>query len=122
LPASSAPAEHTLVGVLTLSASRNPENPLGCAGYAAQGQADIAVGAVVTVKDASGTIVAIGALDKCSFVVQDPQSANALKFHYTVANVPDASFYQVGLTGRGALTISEPALVQSNWTLNLALA
>jgi hypothetical protein len=96
----------TLTGTMLLTGSSRtmptyePGQP-PCVGT--QGYADIAEGAPVTVYDASGTIVATGALGRGATRVD-----STCIFPVTVDSVPAGkSYYQVEVSHRGKVTVAE---------------
>lgn len=107
-------ARHTLSGTLTLpwgqciTESAGSGTLTGTGGYS-----DIAVGTSVVVKDQSGTVLATGHL---SF-----KSGNGCHWNLKVTDIPDASFYQVEVSHRGAITYSRADLDKANWEINLSL-
>jgi hypothetical protein len=75
------------------------------------GYNDITAGAPVVVKDESGKILATGSLG----------SETSCRFPLTVDGIPDAKFYQVEVSHRGALTYSPSDLDQRGWKIELTL-
>jgi hypothetical protein len=69
--------------------------------HGAGGYDDIAAGTQVTIKDQAGAIIATGALDGGTWFSGTKESCG---FHFVVSKVPDATFYSIEVSHRGALT------------------
>jgi hypothetical protein len=109
---------HTLHGSLTLTSSsgisRSGSNCSGTGGYS-----DLTEGAAVTVKNESGTVIATGSLDEG---VSDAIYPTVVcHFSFTIPNVPDAKFYSVEVTHRGALTYSADHLKSDGWKVDASI-
>lgn len=95
-----AAAPFTIVGSIALTDSFVPgPGGVGCEGDG--GYSDITTGGVVTVSDASGTIVAVG-----SIKVGAPTAAECTLF-FEVTDVPASPFYQIEVTNRGLVTFTD---------------
>lgn len=109
---------HTLHGTLTLTSSsqisRSGSNCSGTGGYK-----DLTAGGAVTVKDEGGTVIATGSLDQGT---SDPTYPTVVcRFTFTIANIPDAKFYSIEVTHRGALTYSQDQLNHNGWKVNASI-
>lgn len=94
----------SLSGSLTLANGVPDLAGTACKGIG--GFADIISGAAVTVYDAKGTVVGSDSLENGH--VAGSGSYGPCTFAFTVAGVPDGSnFYQVEISHRGKLTVSE---------------
>lgn len=117
--APAAPAGHTITGTMTLDAEGvdpGDTNTPGCRSKG--GYEDIAEGAQVVVKDGAGSVLATTALGGGTQTVTDP-GADCV-FEFSVA-VPDAEFYSIEVTHRGALTYSRVELEERGWTVSFSL-
>jgi hypothetical protein len=111
-------ATHDIHGTIALTDLRNgPE----CGGFSGEiggitsKYADIQVGAQVTVKNQDGTIIGLGKLQ------HDLGPPDHCTFAFTIGDVPDASFYSVEVTHRGALTYSAAEIESAAWTVTFTL-
>jgi serine/threonine-protein kinase len=86
----------------------------GCAGTG--GYSDMQLGAVVTVRDGSDKVIATGRI-----VTSEPLGTHQCHFTFRVSDVPDADFYQVEVSHRGALTFSRTEMDAQGWALALTL-
>jgi hypothetical protein len=107
-----------LHGTLTLTSSsdisRSGSNCSGAGGYS-----DLTAGAAVTVKNESGTVIATGSLDRG---VSDATYPTVVcHFSFTISNIPDAKFYSVEVTHRGALTYSQDQLNSDGWQVDASI-
>jgi hypothetical protein len=107
---------YRLVGVLELKGEPweqfiNMPDCMGLGGYE-----DIRPGTRITVKDQSGTIVAVTEL------APDPLSEDfdECSFQF-VAEVPEAEFYTISMRRRGDITFSFDELEQADWSVELSL-
>jgi hypothetical protein len=121
--ASASPATHELRGTLVLSEDlgaqagiNNNGTTVSTSCQGSGGYADIQTGASIVIKDEGGKILATGtlgdglALDQfnCSFTFQ-------------VTSVPDAKFYQVEVSHRGAITYSRADMDKAGWKVQFTL-
>lgn len=104
----------TLHGTVHLTSSSGVTHAAGsCSGSG--GYDDLTAGAPVTVKNESGSIIATGTLDEG---VSDPAYPTvACDFAFTISNLPDAKFYSVEVSHRGALTYSKDELNAKGWKI-----
>ncbi len=109
---------HTLHGTLTLTSSsgisRSGGNCSGTGGYD-----DLTAGAAVTVKNESGTVIATGSLERGASDATYPTVV--CHFSFTISNLPDAKFYSVEVTHRGALTYSQDQLNSNGWKVEASI-
>lgn len=110
--ASSTPSGFKVQGVVSVSAGKTvpgqTEYTDGGDCVLGGGYDDIRQGAQVTVKDQSGNVVALGALDAGHIQRQRCQ------FGFTVENVPDGKdFYSVEVSHRGELKYTRDGLNQA---------
>ena len=109
---------HTLHGTLTLTSSggisRSGSNCSGTGGYS-----DLTAGGAVTVKNESGTVIATGSLD--DGVSDATYPTVVCHFSFTIASVPDAKFYSIEVTHRGALTYSQDHLNSDGWKVDASI-
>ena len=83
------------------------------------GYDDLQQGASVTVKNEAGSIIATTSLDDG---VSDPAYPTvACDFSFVVPNVPDAKFYTVEVSHRGALTYSKDQLTANGWKVEASI-
>lgn len=86
------------------------------------GYSDISTGAQVTVKDQTGTVIAVGVL------VDDPLLAKAYEsglhlgcfFKFDI-QVPEATFFTLDIAGRDPVTYSKADLEATKWQIVLTL-
>jgi hypothetical protein len=80
--------------------------------------ADIAEGALVSVRDGDGSLLATGRLG-----VGKPSTGKhgQCTFPYDIPEVPDASFYAVGIADRGGPTYSRAEMDAQGWRLDLSI-
>jgi hypothetical protein len=79
-------------------------------------------GASVTVKDGKGALIATGSLqagDSGAALVLGQSVTCDMPFEVT--NVPDADFYQVEVSHRGAITYSKADLESKGWIVSFSL-
>ena len=109
---------HTLHGTLTLTTSSDITRSGGhCSGTG--GYSDLTAGGAVTVKNESGTVIATGSLDQG---VSDATYPTVVcHFAFTISNVPDAKFYSIEVTHRGALTYSQDQLNSNDWKVDATI-
>jgi hypothetical protein len=84
--------------------------PFDCSNDLGGGYADMAQGAGVTVANGSGSVIATSSLGSGTM------TSSGCRFAFTVS-APDASFYQITVSHRGALTYSESDLAAKDWTI-----
>ncbi|MDX2709225.1 hypothetical protein PV350_41255, partial [Streptomyces sp. PA03-6a] len=93
----------TLTGTFTLYGGAESDGVGGCQGE--DGFGDVRAGAAVTVYDASGEVIAVGALTDPK--ASDPELIVACAFTVTVPEVPRGErFYGVEVSHRGKVTVS----------------
>jgi len=80
------------------------------------GYDDIQQGAAVVVRDESNKVLATSSLKGGKIVALE-----TCGFDFTVDNVPDANFYQVEVSHRGAVTYSKADLDSKGWKVALSL-
>jgi hypothetical protein len=109
---------HTLHGTLTLHSisdiSRSGGSCSGTGGYS-----DLTGGGAVTVKNESGTVIGTGSLDQG--VSDTTYPTVVCHFSFTISNLPDAKFYSIEVTHRGALTYSEDQLNSDGWKVDASI-
>jgi hypothetical protein len=105
---------HTLEGKLSLFDTKFGTSIGSCTGEG--GYDDIRAGAAVIVKDESGKVLATGSLG--SGKITDPATC---EFSFSLADVPDAKFYQIEVSHRGALTYSRDDLDKRGWKVEFTL-
>ena len=115
---SAAAPTHQLDGTIHLTTSGGlTRSGASCAGTG--GYEDFQAGTPVTVKNEAGTIIASGALGSG---VSDPVYPTvACNFAFTVKGVPQAKFYSVEVSHRGAITYSAADLAAKNWKVTLSI-
>src|SRR5574340_251669 len=118
-PGSSTGATHIITGTLDLSSTENiadlaPGQPC----TVGLGFSDIQPGASVTVKNASGTIIATGQLGSGT---TPGTSGMECDFTFKVNDVPTSSFYQVEVANRGNVSYSLSQMEQDKWKVSLSL-
>lgn len=108
--APSGPTGFTIVGTLTVEASTSSDSSDGGDCYASDGgYSDVRMGAGVTIKDETGTVVALGNLDPGHTI--EPAKCT---FGFSVVSVPEGKkFYSVEVAHRGEVRytradLSEP--------------
>jgi hypothetical protein len=107
-------ATHDVNGTFVLTDDAVTHGGGSCQGTG--GYADIQAGLTVTVKDASGKIIATSRL------VDDDANSPAGKCSYTFAvQVPDADFYAFEVGHRGELTYSRDELEGMDWDVGFTL-
>lgn len=107
-------AAHDISGSLDLSGSDSfSTSGANCSGDG--GYSDIDEGAQVTVKDQAGALIATGALKA------GVADGSTCTFPFTVKAVPDATFYSVEVSHRGALNYSSAQMKSANWNLAFTL-
>lgn len=89
----------------------------GCTGFG--GYQDIAVGAQITIKNQSGDIIAVTALQP-PLDLEGEFGTDRCVFEF-VAEVPEATFYTFTLGRRGDITYSFAELEASGWRLSLSI-
>lgn len=116
--ASPKPVVHLLTGSLEL---QDPDGWTYGAGdndcFGDGGYSDIDEGADVTVKNQDGSIIATGRLEAGRITNQGVNCT----FNFSVAGIPDATFYSVEVSHRGELRYSKAELEQQNWTVTFTL-
>lgn len=75
---------------------------------------DIRDGAPVIVKNEASVIIA-------SSVLANSQRHGACVFRFDIPDVPDATFYSIEVTKRGAVTHSKADMEASGWAVSLTL-
>jgi hypothetical protein len=111
------PPTHSITGSLALHGSAGSEFAVSgatCAGLG--GYDDVTQGATVTVKDQAGTIIATGHLDAGGF-----NASSGCVFGFKIDPVPDATFYTIEVSHRGALTYSKDELASRSWQVAFTL-
>jgi hypothetical protein len=106
LSANARASSFDLKGTLTLQGKTMHDGQGWCGGGG--GYSDIAEGALVTVYDAGGKVVATGSLgrgDDHHWSPNDSEHANMCWFTFSVS-VPSVDFYQVEVNHRGKVTYS----------------
>jgi len=101
-PTSATAAPFDLVGLISLvdPGGYGPgPGGVGCEGTG--GYSDLTPGATVTVQDADGTIVAVGS------VSVGAEDAGRCQLFFEVTDVPASDFYQVEVSGRGAVPFTD---------------
>jgi len=113
--APSAPS-HVLLGTMTISQYQGSQQIIGgaCTGHG--GYDDIYAGTAVTVKDENSKILATGSLG--GGTAPDRFSCS---FPFKISNLPEAKFYQVEISHRGAVTYSREDLDRRGWAIQLSL-
>lgn len=111
-------------GAVTLN--QESHMPVGqpCTGYS--GYDDIRPGAQVTVKDQTGTIVAVGQLDagvslRAETRVLSGIAGTRCRFPFTVGGIPDRPFYEVTVANRAPIRYAKADLEAQSWSLDLSL-
>jgi len=98
------PTTFLVVGTVTVPASIGSEPGNGGDCYTPDGYGDIREGAQVTVKDAAGTVIALGRLDPGHTVDSNGTFASKCIFGFTLTDVPEGKdFYLVEVSHRGEL-------------------
>ena len=92
------------------------ENRIGQPCTGTGGYDDIAEGASVVVRDEANKVLATGTLKAGKIVALE-----TCRFDFTVDNLPDAKFYQVEVSHRGAVTYSKSDLDSKGWKVALSL-
>jgi hypothetical protein len=82
-----------------------------CPQGAGGGYDDLVVGGQVVIADGSGSVLATSSL------TGGVEDITGCTFDYT-AQVPDATFYQITVTHRGALTYSREELQSKKWVVS----
>lgn len=125
-PVSQSPAALKIQGTVTVEAGIASDGDLGGECVTDGGYSDIRSGAQVTVKDATGVVVALGALDpgktvdnRESVIAEGEFVATKCVFGFTVSDAPEGGqFYSVEVSHRGELRYTRSDLDK---TLNLTL-
>ncbi len=122
-PTSSPTADaHLISGQLDLLLSGSFPSGRVCTGTnAGGGYDDIVRGAIVTVKNENGTVIATGSLT-AGTTVPAPKyyAATYCQFSFMVDS-PTAGFYTIEVSHRGGLTYSYAQLSANNWAVALTL-
>lgn len=110
---------HEITGLFALSRWHVDEQCRGRGGYAGIGE-----GTEVVVTDGTGTVLARGSLGPG--LVQAPsdtveQGIVACEYGITVADVPWADVYRIGLRDRALLTYTYTQLQESGWNVGFTL-
>jgi hypothetical protein len=120
-----------VTGTITVEAGDRSEATDGGSCVTDGGYADVRVGAQVTIKDAGGVVIAVGALDvghtsdvqslpkfnSDTATIENVPQATQCVFGFSVADVPeDMSFYAIEVSHRGELryqrdTLSKPLML-----------
>jgi hypothetical protein len=88
-------------------------NKKGC-NVKGTGYQDLSAGAPVTVKDATGTILA------STFLPRGTTVGNLCEWTMSVT-VPDSTFYQIEVSHRGEVTFAESDLETNGWEADLSI-
>jgi hypothetical protein len=117
--AATTPAPIVVRGVIALNLPAFIWNPGGCAGK--DGYDDIAKGGGVTITDANGTVVGVGAIDEMTPQMSgDGSYVLACNAYFTVENVPAGKgFYGVEVTHRGSVKFDEATVASGLVKLTL---
>jgi hypothetical protein len=120
-PPPPSPTTHTIAGTMrVIGVGGHVPDPSPCFGTG--GFSDINAGAQVVVKDGAGNVLAVGELGEgqrwIPLIHYNPLDC---MFAFTVTGVPDAPFYSVEVSHRGALTYAGAVLEAKSWTLDLSL-
>jgi len=116
----------TLVGTMILrdldstrwtTSARGVDKPCEAEG----GYNDIRQGADVVVKDRAGSIVAAGSLEAGAGVKSPPTDYARCGFSFEIPNVPDADFYSIEVSHRGALTYTRDELKAIGWSVEFKI-
>lgn len=103
--AGTSPSRIAVSGDLLLAVAGDTElSGGGCAGDG--GYSDIAAGAAVTVKDASGKIVGVSQLGDGQEQSAAPSYRGACLFDFTVPDVPVGNFYSIEVSHRGQISVT----------------
>jgi len=70
-------------------------------------------------KNESGTVIATGTLDRGASDATYPTVV--CHFSFTISNLPDAKFYSIEVTHRGALTYSQDQLNSDGWKVEASI-
>lgn len=110
---------HTLEGSMEVIESLPLEdaNSIGAPCTGLGGFDDLRRGTTVMVKDENGKVLAVGKLEGGLVVALE-----TCRFTFKVANIPDADFYQIEVSHRGALTYSRGDLDKRDWKVELSLS
>jgi hypothetical protein len=123
------PPVNTISGTFVLKQDSTVDiNPTAKQCTGTGGYRDIAVGAPVTVTDASGTVVGLGSLiydeeAENAFYKTHASSSTPHECHYSfsVSGLVDAAFYGIEVRHRGVVRYSKADLQAKNWTVTLSL-
>jgi hypothetical protein len=142
-PSTTVPVTRVIRGTLALYQDKFVSK--GCSGY--DGYSDIVIGASVTIRNGSGTIIATTTLSGCRFTnvrtdtfpaipgvegipgVMDPipgtpattEQSGFMAFDFTASDVPDSDFYTVEVSHRGQISFSKADLERAGWVAQLSL-
>lgn len=108
----------TLHGTITLTSSSGVSHS-GTKCNGTGGYDDLTGGAPVTVKNENGSVIATGSLDEG--VSDTTYPTVSCHFSFTIPNLPDAKFYSIEVTHRGALTYSQDQLKSKDWKVDLSI-
>ena len=111
-------AAHQLIGTIHLSSSDGvSRSGSSCAGTG--GYDDFRAGTQVTVKNEAGAIIGSGSLEDGVPDINYPTVA--CNFSFTIKSLPDAKFYSVEVSHRGALTYSKSDLEAKGWMVAFSI-
>lgn len=127
MPVAARPGTHLLTGTIELVGEwpgsvavlgrQAGDQCFGDGGYG-----DMFEGGAVTVRDATGQIIATGRLGMGTLAGPAVYQQDATcRLPFTVADVPDADFYSVEVTHRGELSYSRADMESQGWVLSLHL-
>jgi hypothetical protein len=109
---------HTITGTFELLATDQTFPSITVAGSTCRGTggyADIDTGAQVTLKDGDGKILGTTQLS------DGTGSVTSCTFMFSIADVPEVSFYSIEISRRGAVTNSLAQMQANAWTFGLTL-
>ncbi len=108
---------YSLEGTLSLFDSKIKGISNYC--YGTGGYSDIKGGMVVTIKDESGKIIAVG--ETSHGTRSDNILGTMCMFSFTVDSIPKANFYTVEIGRRGKLTYSFDDMKKIEWNISLTI-
>lgn len=119
-PAAS-PVLRTITGTFVLAADKPIIREAGdCQGTG--GYDDIGAGVQVTVRDEGDKIIGTGRLAAVPPTSNTPAEVHrTCRYSFTVAGLPDTTFYSVEVSRRGAVTYSRAELEGRGWKAELTL-
>lgn len=108
------PTVFRVAGTITVRASNASDDSDGGDCYATDGYDDIRSGAQVTVKDETGTVIALGSVDPGHVLESSSYGAMTCIFGFHAGDVPEnKAFYTIEVSHRGELRYTRGDLAQA---------